>query len=299
MNISNPPGGNQPPNYTADIGNAQEVTMTTSGGLGEAETAGVQMNIVPKQGGNSMSGLFAASGFSKDMQSDNLHPGVAGARRWRPEPDLSRLRRQRRGRRPDRQGQALVLHERPPAGVAPQHPERLLQQERRQPGDVLLRPGLQQAGVLRSHWENYTPRITWQASQKEQVQLLVGRAAGVPHLLGHGAFQRLAGPSTTAPDADGHGEFSPQRVQTARWTNPVTSRLLLEAGLGNTYYQWGVRELDPNPGRDLVRITDNATILNAAGVIGTMTYRSQNWLVNKTDGANWFFTARTSPARTA
>ena len=79
----------------------------------------------------------------------------------------------------------------------------------------------------------------------------------------------------------------------------MTSRLLLEAGLGNTYYQWGVRELDPNPGRDLVRITDNATILNAAGVIGTMTYRSQNWLVNKTDGANWFFQARTSPGRTA
>src|SRR5688500_13913212 len=71
MNISNPPGGNQPPNYTADIGNAQEVTMTTSGGLGESETAGLTMNIVPKQGGNRMSGMFAASGFSKGMQSDN------------------------------------------------------------------------------------------------------------------------------------------------------------------------------------------------------------------------------------
>ncbi len=35
LNISNPPGGNQPPNFTADIGNAAEVTMTTSGGLGE------------------------------------------------------------------------------------------------------------------------------------------------------------------------------------------------------------------------------------------------------------------------
>src|SRR5688500_4210843 len=41
MNISNPPGGNQPPNFTADVGNAQEVTMTTSGGLGEFETAGL------------------------------------------------------------------------------------------------------------------------------------------------------------------------------------------------------------------------------------------------------------------
>ena len=58
--------------------------------------------------------------------------------------------------------------------------------------------------------------------------------------------------------------------------------------MGNTYYQWGVRELDPNPGRDLVRITDTATVINPDGVVGTMTYRSQNWLINKTDGANWF-----------
>src|SRR5205085_11135766 len=65
MNISNPPGGNQPPNYTADIGNATEVTITMSGGLGESETGGVQMNIVPKQGGNRISGLVASSGFSK------------------------------------------------------------------------------------------------------------------------------------------------------------------------------------------------------------------------------------------
>ena len=35
LNISNPPGGNQPSNYVADVGNASEVTMTTSGGLGE------------------------------------------------------------------------------------------------------------------------------------------------------------------------------------------------------------------------------------------------------------------------
>jgi hypothetical protein len=71
----------------------------------------------------------------------------------------------------------------------------------------------------------------------------------------------------------------------------LTSRLLLEAGLGNTYYQWGVRELDPNPGRNLVRITDNATIINPNGAVGAMTYRSQNWLVNKTDGANWFLSS--------
>jgi hypothetical protein len=81
MNISNPPGGNQPPNYVADIGNAQEVTMTTSGGLGESETAGLTMNIVPRQGGNTISGLFFASGFSEGMQSDNYTDELRGAAR--------------------------------------------------------------------------------------------------------------------------------------------------------------------------------------------------------------------------
>ena len=81
MNISNPPGGNQPPNYVADIGNAQEVTMTTSGGLGESETAGLTMNIVPKQGGNSLSGLFFVSGFSESDAVGQLHRRAAGARR--------------------------------------------------------------------------------------------------------------------------------------------------------------------------------------------------------------------------
>ena len=77
LNISNPPGGNQPSNYVADVGNASEVTMTTSGGLGESETAGLTVNIVPRQGGNSMSGMLFYSGFSKGMQSSNYDPELA------------------------------------------------------------------------------------------------------------------------------------------------------------------------------------------------------------------------------
>src|SRR3954462_1091496 len=86
MNISNPPGGNQPPNYTADIGNSAEVTVQTAGGLGEFETAGVQMNIVPRQGGNNLSGLFAASGFSGGMQSDNYSSNLQNRGAGTPNP---------------------------------------------------------------------------------------------------------------------------------------------------------------------------------------------------------------------
>ena len=108
-------------------------------------------------------------------------------------------------------------------------------------------------------WENYTPRITWQATARNKFTGSWDEQPVCRTCTGTASFSGSPS-STISPEADGHGEFSPQRVQTARWTNPLTSRLLLEAGLGNTYYQWGVRELDPNPGRSLVRITDNAII---------------------------------------
>ena len=38
--------------YIPDIGNAAEISMVSSGGLGEAEVGGPTMNIVPKRGGN-------------------------------------------------------------------------------------------------------------------------------------------------------------------------------------------------------------------------------------------------------
>ncbi len=84
LNIGNPPGGNQPPAYIADVGNAQEVTFITSGGLGETETAGLTMNIVPRTGGNRTTGSLFFSGTGQNFQANNLTPelqaqGVAAA----------------------------------------------------------------------------------------------------------------------------------------------------------------------------------------------------------------------------
>src|SRR5262245_23882499 len=77
LNIGNPPGGNQPTSYIADVGNAQEVTFTTAGGLGESETAGLVMSVVPKTGGNSKSGAFFASFTGEKFNGDNTS-NIAG-----------------------------------------------------------------------------------------------------------------------------------------------------------------------------------------------------------------------------
>src|SRR6185437_6843207 len=60
-----------------NIGNPQEVTFTTSGGLGETETGGLTMNIVPKTGGNRISGSIFFSSTGQNLQSNNVTPELA------------------------------------------------------------------------------------------------------------------------------------------------------------------------------------------------------------------------------
>ena len=62
--------------YVPEVGNAQEVVFSLSGGLGEATTGGPQMNIIPKQGGNRFAGSFFVSGTGSSLQGNNLTPEV-------------------------------------------------------------------------------------------------------------------------------------------------------------------------------------------------------------------------------
>jgi hypothetical protein len=288
LNISNPPGGNQPPNYTADIGNSTEVTVMTAGGLGEFETAGVQMNIVPKQGGNTMSGLIASSGFSKGMQSDNYTAELQARGAGAPNPTYHVYDFNAAVGGPIKKDRLWYYMSVRQQGSRRNILNVYYNQSAGDPTKWNYAPDFDKPAYYDRQWENYTPRFTWQASQKNKFTFSWDEQPVCRTCTGTASFSGSPS-STTAPEADGHGEFSPQRVQTARWTNPLTSRLLLEAGLGNTYYQWGDRELDPNPTRDLVRVTENQAVINPQGTVGLMMYRSQNWLINKTDGANWFF----------
>jgi hypothetical protein len=63
----------------SNVAGAQEVVMTTSGGLGEAETGGVMLNIIPRDGGNQFSGTFAYSGANGSMQGSNYTDSLKAA----------------------------------------------------------------------------------------------------------------------------------------------------------------------------------------------------------------------------
>jgi hypothetical protein len=291
LNISNPPGGNQPPNFTADIGNAQEVTMITSGGLGEIETAGLTMNIVPKQGGNKFSGLAFLSGFSESMLSDNFTSELQQRGATQPTP-------------------VYRVYDVNVSAGGPIVRDKLwyygtfrVQGQRQNTQNVFYNtnagnanawtyvPDLSKPAYSDRTWENYTPRITWQISTRNKItgswdeQPVCRKCSGTTSLTGSPNFV-----FPTSPEADGHGEFSPQRIQQARWTSPVTNRLLLEAGFGTTYYEWGGKQLENDPTANLVQVL-NLTQAITPTVTTAMRYRSQGWLNNRTSGSTWNFTA--------
>ncbi len=287
LNISNPPGGNQPPNFTADIGNAQEVTMTTSGGLGEMETAGLTMNIVPKQGGNRFSGLAFVSGFSEGMQSDNFTPELQARGATQPTPVTRVYDVNTSAGGPIMVDKLWYYFTFRVQGQRQNTQNVFYNQNAGNASSFVYAPDFGRPAFSDRTWENYTPRITWQINARNKLtgswdeQPVCRKCSGTTSLTGSPNFF-----FPTSPEADGHGEFDPQRVQQVRWTSPFTNRLLLEAGYGTTYYEWGGKALEGDPNADLVQIV-NLTQAITPTVTSSMRYRSQNWLNNRTSGTTW------------
>src|SRR5262245_9730457 len=57
--------------YISDIANSQEVNVRVSGALGESETGGSEINIVPRTGGNRYSGDFFLSATTEKWFDTN------------------------------------------------------------------------------------------------------------------------------------------------------------------------------------------------------------------------------------
>ena len=149
-----------------------------------------------------------------------------------------------------------------------------------------LRAGSQQAGVLRSHVGELHAAHHLAGSQRNKItgswdeQPVCRKCSGTTSLTGSPNFF-----FPTSPEADGHGEFSPQRVQrragrhrspTGCCSKPVSARPITSGAA-----QVDRRRPEPN----LVQML-NLTQAITPTVTTSMRYRSQNWLNNRTSGTH-------------
>ena len=214
---------------------AQEVVLSTSGGLGEAETSGVLLNVIPKDGSNTFSGSFFVSGANSSMQGNNYTQALKDQGLKTP-------------------SELLKLWDVNPMGGGRIIRDKLwfylTYREVRTDNTV---PGMwvnRNAGNVNA-WtvdfdktrqafsddlaRNGIGRITWQATPRNKINLHWSEQYKTSNTKGGGTgTQTIEATLWTF-----YG--TPSHIQQATWSSPVTSRLLLEAGWGTyeaRYRNW-------------------------------------------------------------
>jgi hypothetical protein len=228
--------------YTADIANAQEITIQISGALGESETGGASINIVPRTGGNRFAGNFnttytRAAWFAENNASFPDLPAVFQA--VISDHDISGAY----GGPIKRDhlwfysvGRTQGIHKLP---VGVDFWPNLHEGE----WGFNYQPDRSQPRVeYKNIWRNVNARITWQATQRNKFNFFWDEQdfCQDPCLGVVSVF--------TSPESWWSVE-APNRLINTSWTNPFTNKLLFEGGLNVTmskYDTTGHREYE-NP----------------------------------------------------
>ena len=219
--------------YTvADVGNAAEIVFTTAGGMGEAEVAGPAMNLVPRQGGNRLSGTFFANGAPGSFQQGNSDDAIAKGltapqelkKIWDVNGALGGPVRK------DRLWYFAAARYQGNRKTAPSY----FNANAGNPAQWAYVKTTEQA-IDDGTWKNVNVRFTLQATPRNKFNFFWDEQTLCTSCLGS------TNDATIAPEAHYNNHARP-RVQQVTWASPWTSRLLFEAGWGaNIIDNYGTR----------------------------------------------------------
>jgi hypothetical protein len=318
LNVGAALSGGGVSSYIPDVGNAQEVTFTTSGGLGEAEVGGPTMNIVPKTGGNSVKGNVYLAGTPGRLVGSNFTPELEAAGLRIPG-ELLKLWDYTLGiGGPIVKDRIWYFANAREEGSWSSVPGMFANRNAGIPGKYIYEPDTSRQAATAHSWRIVNVRVTAQATQRDKINVfwdeqrpcqgaawpgvddgcrqqpsdewIVGGASGVA-----GSFGSAS--ATSAPEISNYAGrgFAYQRVQQATWTSPITNRLLLDAGFGTYASRYGGQEMPGNPTRAIPRMLEQCTgtppvnaVPNAcAHGIQNLTFGSQDWQTNEQTVYTW------------
>jgi len=269
MNVGASRGGGGVSGYTVDTGNLQEVTFRSSGGLGEAETGGPYMNIIPKTGGNTFHGSFVESFSNQSLQASNYTDALKKAGLRVP-------------------GTLLNLYDHDAALGGPIMKDRLwFYAIVRYLGSAQSVPGMyananagnpnawtyvpNTALQARSDSSNRTAsiRVTYQASPRNKLNVFWDEQRGCngaawPGVSGTGAcrenpdgwIEAGAGATATMSPETAIYNHGPQRIQQASWTSPISNKALLDVGFSAYGSRWGGNSSPGSPTLDFIQVRE-------------------------------------------
>src|SRR5262245_8361242 len=296
-------GGSGVSGYVPDMQNLAEVNFSISGNLGEAETGGPQMTVVPKQGGNRFSGSFFATAFGPGFQND-YSDRVSAAGLVAPPKILHLYDVKGAIGGPVKKDRIWFFFNTRQVGRGDAQPGIFANKNAGDPNKWTYDPDLNTQGRIDTARYINALRLTFQLTPRNKLSVFYDNQ---PSCTGAGWLEGSDACRTSVPGTDGwiaggsqvNGFFGPgpnapetgdyqhswQRVQQAKWQSPVTSRLLLEAGFGIYASRWGYEERPGNQTGDLIRVQEQGTIPGTG--LSNLKYRSSNWPNGRIGAHTW------------
>ena len=262
--------------YVPSTGETAEVTTTTSGGLGEARRAGTVVNMVPREGGNLFAGNLYLSGASGGMQANNISDELI-AKGFRAPGSLRKVfDYEGIYGGPIRRDRLWFLGKVRYNGFDNWVPGMFQNRNAGDPTKWTYEADLSKPSSSDKYWLGASMRLTWQATARNKLSVYYEDQLSCTDC---GEFR--GGGTTTSPEAAGRNYSHPNNLGQVSWSAPVTSRLLLEAGVSIHQLRWGV--VRPSP--DQPDTTGLIRVQEQAGLIPGVTYRAlgdikSNWIGN-------------------
>jgi hypothetical protein len=254
---------------------SQEVVMTSTGGLGDVEVGGPIVNLIPRTGGNAFEHRFQGSGFSGEMQGSNYTDELKAAGLRTPAETRYQWDTSLSNSGPFIRDKLWFFYSTRYQGSANTVPGMFHNKNAGDPTKWLYEPDFNRPAQT-SDAGTITPtlRLTWQLSQRHRLGLFWDAGGFKINRRNYPSM----GSATSAPET---GTIQPgngsSRLQQVKWTSTLTTRLLLEAGLGTYQQNWNGREA-PGNNRDLIRVVEQcAGGCPDNGNIAGLTYRAANW----------------------
>jgi len=270
------------PSFTA----MQEMSLNTSGADASMTGGGVQMNYVPRDGGNTFKGLMFASGATSGMQGNNYSNGTRDAS-GACTPIESMFCRGLLFQ----PGALVHVYDYNPGFGGPLKKDRLwffvtarwTEAKNQVPNDYPNKNfvvGSTPATLLNTTTMSYVPvqdnslldttlgggghfweqtaRLTWQVSPKNKIGLYYNNKKR----------EYTNGVSNTSHEALATTYFFPFSDNLVQWSSPMTNKFLLEAAFWRHQETWGNRQADTSIADPLaVGVTDNAPISTVPGYV--------------------------------
>lgn len=235
--------------YFVNQTGVQEINLETGGMSAESETGGVAMNVIPKDGGNTLKLYGAINGTNGDLQGNNVTDDLK-KRGANAATSVKKVWDFGAGLGGPIKKDKLWFYTAHRWWGAQEYPPNTYFNKSAQP--LRYEPDLTRPGNTDLYQRDNSGRLTLQATSKQKITFSHSQQSSCL------CFQ---GVEARAPEASIHFKYAPIFLMTGTYTYPRTNKVLFEAGAA---YMHNMTQPQPIPG---VKTTDISVTELSTGVV--------------------------------